>query len=167
MQTDLHAIILNVLDDLDLMTKETGAEIIYVNPLPAVAANPLQMHQLFSNIITNAVKYRDSSRQLVLKISVTHLSKAEVEKYPQLLEKQKYIQITIGDNGIGFQQVYAEQIFSLFERLHNDDHYEGTGVGLALCKKIVENHNGHIFALSKENIGTVFQVILPLQQQVN
>ena len=79
-----------------------------------------------------------------------------------LKEKVSYIEIKFADNGIGFEQQFADQIFQLFERLHSLEEYEGTGVGLALCKKIVENHHGHIFAQSEENRGASFHVILPV-----
>ena len=163
-QTDLHLVLQNVFDDLDLLTEETGAQIIYNEQLPVVEANPLQIHQLFSNIITNAIKYREKERRLKIRVSATHLTPNELLKYPQLVQSGNYIQISISDNGIGFEQVYAEQIFHLFERLHNDEQFEGTGVGLALCKKITETHNGHIFALSEEGVGTEFQIILPIKQ---
>jgi light-regulated signal transduction histidine kinase (bacteriophytochrome) len=81
-----------------------------------------------------------------------------------LAQADAYIHVSVSDNGIGFNQQFSEQIFQIFERLHTIDEYEGTGVGLALCKKIVENHRGQIFAISKEGEGARFQVVLPLAQ---
>jgi two-component system CheB/CheR fusion protein len=75
-----------------------------------------------------------------------------------------YVEIIFKDNGIGFEQKYADQIFTIFQRLHNKESYSGTGIGLALCKKIIENHEGEIFAESKENEGAVFHIILPLKK---
>ena len=87
----------------------------------------------------------------------------ELRTYNILKDGQSCLEIKFSDNGIGFDQQFGEQIFQLFERLHTLEEYDGTGVGLALCKKIVENHNGHIFAVAKENAGATFFVILPLR----
>ena len=87
-----------------------------------------------------------------------------MEKFPTLDKDIPHIEIKFTDNGIGFEQQFADQIFQIFERLHPSDEFDGTGIGLALCKKIVENHRGHIYALSNENEGASFLIILPTRQ---
>jgi signal transduction histidine kinase len=123
------------------------------------------MNQLFYNLLTNAIKFHRET--VVPRISITSrvLSADEIKKYPDLKEDVQHVEIQVTDNGIGFDQQFGEQIFQIFERLYTADEFEGTGVGLALCKQIVENHHGHIFAKSKENEGATFFVILPVNQK--
>jgi light-regulated signal transduction histidine kinase (bacteriophytochrome) len=92
------------------------------------------------------------------------LTQQEVSNIRQLKSDHQYVQISFNDNGIGFEQEYAEQIFHLFKRLHGRSEYEGTGIGLALCMKIVQMHGGHIYAVSKPNEGATFNVILPVSE---
>ncbi len=129
-----------------------------------IEAIPLQINQLFYNLLTNAFKFykKDTPPQLI--ISWSALSSGEVKKISGLREGPSYIEIKFSDNGIGFEQQFADQIFQIFERLHSVNDFEGTGIGLALSKKIVENHHGQIFALSEENKGATFHIILPLKQ---
>lgn len=164
--TNLDTILTNVLGDLDLLVSEKDAVIQYPEMLPTVAAIPLQMNQLFSNLLTNALKFHDESSKPVIDISFKLLSPDELKDYPSMRTDLTYIEIKVSDNGIGFDPEFAEQIFQLFERLHSVEEYEGTGLGLALCKKIVENHNGQIFAISKEAEGASFYIILPIKQLV-
>jgi two-component system CheB/CheR fusion protein len=163
--TNLDEVLKNVMGDLDLLVSETKAELVYNEPLPQIDAIPLQMNQLFYNLLTNAIKFH---RETVLaRISITSrlLSAEEIKKYADLKEDVQHVEIQVTDNGIGFDQQFGEQIFQIFERLYTADEFEGTGVGLALCKQIVENHHGHIFAKSKENEGATFFVILPANQK--
>ena len=162
--TDLNLILKNVINDLDLLISETNADIIYKDNLPKVDAIPLQMNQLFYNLLINALKFHNHSEKPVIEISYKMLSADEINSFEILTVGINYIKIKFADNGIGFEQQFADQIFQLFERLHSAEDYEGTGVGLALCKKIVEIHHGHIFALAEENKGASFQVILPVKQ---
>jgi PAS domain S-box-containing protein len=164
MPTDLNQILQNVLGDLDMLVSETGTTIIYDGNLPRIEAASSQINQLFYNLLTNAVKFRSEDRRPVIQISVRPVSKEEVKSYPHLRQEKEYIEIVFSDNGIGFEQQYAEQIFQIFERLHSADEFEGTGVGLSLCKKIVENHLGHIYALSSKGNGTAFHLLLPVRQ---
>ncbi len=165
MSTDLHQVLQNVLGDLDLLLNESGAALEYEGKLPVIEAIPLQMHQLFYNLIANAVKFRKEGTSPAIRISAGSLSAAEVKEYPELAQDEAYMRISVSDHGIGFDPQFAEQIFQIFERLHTVEEYEGTGVGLALCKKIVENHRGHISAMSKEGEGAEFTVVFPLNQK--
>jgi two-component system CheB/CheR fusion protein len=161
-QTDLDLILRSVLADLDLLILETGAVIHYNQALPVVGAIPLQMNQLFYNLLTNALKFHKEGTSPLIAISSRALSGDEIKSDSNLQTNLSYIEIVITDNGLGFEQQFARQIFQLFERLYSADEFEGTGVGLALCKKIVENHQGHIFAKSTEGEGAAFYVVLPV-----
>ncbi|MBA2329350.1 MAG: PAS domain-containing protein [Flavisolibacter sp.] len=163
-QTDLDSCLKAVLIDLDLLISETDASVIYKESLPVIDAIPLQMNQLFYNILTNAFKFRKENTAPEVTVSFRPLSAEEASSRANLGESRTYIEIQFSDNGIGFEQQFATQIFQIFERLHSVDEFDGTGVGLALCKKIVENHHGDIYAVSVENEGTVFHIILPLVQ---
>jgi two-component system CheB/CheR fusion protein len=153
----------NVLNDLDLMIEETNAVICYENPLPVIEANALQMNQLFYNLLTNSLKFFMAGHPPEITISYQTPSIDEIKSYG-LREDRQYIDFIIADKGIGFEQEYEEQIFQIFERLHPIDEFAGTGIGLALCKRIVENHQGHIYGRSKTQQGTSFHVILPVSQ---
>jgi two-component system CheB/CheR fusion protein len=163
-QTDLDTILKNVLNDLELLLSENDAAIQYEDALPSIDAIALQMNQLFYNLLTNALKFHKELMRPIIAISFRALSENDLHEHPELWPGHSYIEIKFSDNGIGFEPEFAEQIFQLFERLHSTDEYEGTGLGLALCKKIVENHNGKIYAISKEAEGASFYVILPVKQ---
>jgi signal transduction histidine kinase len=124
----------------------------------------LQLNQLFSNLISNSLKFTAVGTKPIISITAAPLSKEALEKYPFLPAEPSYYSIEFKDNGIGFEQEYGEQIFALFQRLHGKHEYSGTGIGLALCKKIVLNHHGHIYASSAPGNGSVFGVILPAKQ---
>jgi len=162
--TDLNKVLENVMNDLDLLLSDSGAVIDYKQPLPIVDAIPLQMNQLFYNLLTNSLKFQRELTSPLITITYRMPGFDELKKYNNLSEDFSYVEIQFSDNGIGFDQQFANQIFQLFERLHSLEEFEGTGLGLAICKKIVENHHGHIFALSKEGEGSIFHVILPLKQ---
>ncbi|WP_395063425.1 CHASE3 domain-containing protein [Flavobacterium sp.] len=129
------------------------------NDLPHLKVIPFQIQQLFTNLIGNSLKY--SSENVTPSIVIN--SSLIVSQSEPLLpkNKDKYYKITVKDNGIGFEQEYADKIFILFNRLHNKNQYDGTGIGLAICKKIVENHKGYIFAEGNPNEGSLFTVYLP------
>lgn len=162
--TDLDKVLRTVLEDLELLIAETNAQIVYENMLPTIEAIPLQINQLFYNLLINSLKFRTPSKAPVITISSRILTPDGTKKFTNLNPDASYLEIDISDNGIGFDQQFGEQIFELFERLHTEEDFQGTGVGLALCKKIVENHHGNIFALSKETEGATFYVLLPLNQ---
>ena len=131
--------------------------------LPIVEAIPFQMGQLFGNIIGNALKFAKKDAPLVLTITSSPLDK-EAMQTSSLNPDLNYHLIRFSDNGIGFKEEYAEQIFHIFQRLHLKTEYEGTGIGLALCKKIALNHGGDINATESSENGAVFNLILPVNQ---
>ena len=160
-RTDLDDILSKVLIDFDLLIHEKKV-VIQREPLPVIDAVPFQMNQLLYQLISNAIKFSKESSPLVLKVGSRILSVGEEVDTPGINPKFSYCEISIRDNGIGFQQKFADQIFLVFHRLHNHSKYSGTGIGLALCKTIVSNHHGHITVASKENKGTEFKILLPL-----
>lgn len=159
-RSDLNQIIQEVLVDLDSTVQEKQA-VINVEVFPQIDVNPGLIRPLFFNLIGNALKY---SRKDVLPVIYIRNIEQNAQKKTEPAEAG-YCRITIEDNGIGFDQVYAEQVFDMFRRLHVNKDYEGTGIGLALCKKIVEKHHGFISAESTPNVGSVFTVTLPVEQK--
>jgi signal transduction histidine kinase len=157
---DLNPILKNVLADFELLIEEKKATFHY-SVLPTVQGIPGQLSQMFSNLIGNAIKF--TTVPPVIHITSTKLGAAEVEqRFDGQKTEQQYCEISISDNGIGFEQQYEKKIFTMFQRLHRKEQYAGTGIGLALCKKIVENHNGLITAKSVPAVGTTFTISLPV-----
>ena len=152
------------MSDLELRIIETKATIHYHESLPVIDALLLQINQLFYNLLTNALKFYKEPSSPVVTITCRSLRPEEMEKFPNLDKDIPHIEIKFTDNGIGFEQQFADQIFQIFERLHSSDEFDASGIGLALCKKIVENHNAHIYPLSNENEGASFLIILPTRQ---
>ncbi|HEY9632721.1 MAG TPA: ATP-binding protein [Coleofasciculaceae cyanobacterium] len=145
--TDLEVVLNQTLTDLGRVISESKAVII-TDPLPKVKANPLQMGQLLQNLIANAIKFRGKqSPQIQIKAA----------------RHDQSWTISVQDNGIGMQPQSTERIFVIFQRLHTRDEYPGTGIGLAVCKKIVERHGGRIWVESEPGRGTTFSFTLPLQ----
>ncbi len=161
--TNLNDVLQNVLKDFDLMIQEKNIR-ISAGQLPSIEANPLQMNQLFYNIINNALKFSDSKEEPRIEISMQELTKADLEKHESLDNRSRYYEIIFKDNGIGFNQEFATQIFEIFKRLNEQHIYPGSGIGLALCRKITLNHHGVIWAEGKEQEGATFHVILPAEQ---
>lgn len=161
-QTNLNETLKNVLNDFELLIQEQKAQ-IKCDEMPIIDAIPLQMNQLFYNLISNALKFSKINVPPVITIASRTLSAAEIQKYPAFNPHASYVEITFKDNGIGFEQQYAKQIFTIFQRLHNKEAFTGTGIGLAMVKKIVENHYGEVFTESQENKGAEFHVILPIK----
>ncbi len=157
--TDLNAVINNVLIDLELAIQQKEAT-IDVGKLQVVKAVPLNMKQLFYNLINNALKFSSPDRKLVISITKHKLNKKDIVKIARLDPNKTYIDVVVKDNGIGFDQEFAEKIFVIFQRLNPRKQYPGTGIGLALCRKIAENHGGTVYATSKLNEGTEFHVVL-------
>ncbi|REG82318.1 chemotaxis protein CheB [Algoriphagus antarcticus] len=162
-KTDLNETLKNILNDFELLVDEKKAQIKF-DELPAIEAIPLQMNQLFYNLISNALKFSREDVPPVITITSRTLSEKQMKKYPTFNPSVSYVEIIFTDNGIGFEQKYSEKIFTIFQRLHNRDTFIGTGIGLALTKKITENHHGVTFADGKENKGATFHVILPFKQ---
>jgi two-component system CheB/CheR fusion protein len=159
--TDLTIILQNVLRDFDLQIEEKRAVIHYV-PLPAVHAVPLQMNQLFYNLLGNALKFSKPGLPPEIVISSRILSADEAEANPLLDRSLSYCEIIVADQGIGIDVRFAERIFLIFQRLNNNTHFQGTGIGLALCKRIVKNHRGDIYFRPNEGGGSCFHIFLPL-----
>lgn len=161
--TDLNKIFKDVSGDFDLLIQEKNA-IVQVGKLPVLQAIPLQINQLFHNLLSNALKFTSPHNAPEINVSCKKLLPEELKKYTQLEPSTDYYEIEFRDNGIGFPQEFADQVFVIFQRLNEKEQYPGTGIGLALCRKIVRNHLGEIFAESEEGKGSVFRVILPAQE---
>jgi two-component system CheB/CheR fusion protein len=162
-KTDLNSILNTVIDDFALLITEKNA-IIHRKTLPVIEAIPLQMNQLFYNLISNSLKFSRKETAPVIAITTKMLTPKELKKFSTLNQRSRYCQISFKDNGIGFDQQYADKIFLVFQRLHAIEHFAGTGIGLALCKSVVINHHGEIYATSSKNKGALFQIILPINQ---
>lgn len=147
---DLSAVVSEVLSDLEIRIAETKA-VIEVAALPTIRAHPSQMRQLFQNLIANAIKFRDTARPPRVAIASS-------------MERPGLIDISVRDNGIGFDQKDAEKIFEPFIRLHTRTEYEGSGIGLAVCRRIVLRHGGWISAESVQGSGSTFTISLPAQE---
>jgi signal transduction histidine kinase len=119
------------------------------------------MNQLFTNLLANALKFSKPGIVPRMDVTIAQATPEELESRGLQMGGEAVL-ISVHDNGIGFDPLYAEQIFLLFKRLHGRSQYEGTGIGLALCKKIVESHGGMLWAESKEGAGATFKMILPL-----
>lgn len=158
---DFNEIMTNTLEELNEKIKQKEAQIT-TNTLPTMKAVPFQIQQLFINLIENSLKYSKDHISPQIKI---HSEKIKAEDEPLIKRKRsKYYQkIVFKDNGIGFDEEYAGKIFILFNRLHSREEYDGTGIGLAICKKIIENHNGCICAKGKVNEGAQFTLFFPIQ----
>jgi signal transduction histidine kinase len=158
-ETNINGLIEEVLVDLDeeIRTKQAN---VSVDKLPVLSVNPGLMKPLFQNLIGNALKYSKKDTTPIIKITYDNSNQLN-GKSKEL--KDRYCKILIQDNGIGFDQKYAEEIFGMFKRLHHNTEFQGTGIGLALCKKIVEQHKGYISARSKVNEGSTFIISLPMQ----
>jgi light-regulated signal transduction histidine kinase (bacteriophytochrome) len=148
-RVDLACVAQEVLSDLEIQTERLGA-VVEVGGLPVVDADPLQMRQLLQNLIGNALKYHRQERR--------HVSRDGCALSDQLC------QLFVQDNGIGFDEKYLDRIFTVFQRLHGRGEYAGTGIGLAICRKITERHGGHITARSETGRGATFMVTLPVRQ---
>lgn len=159
---DMNALINEVLVDLDEEIKGKSGKVV-VEKLPALSVNPSLMKPLFHNLIGNALKYSKKDTHPVVRI--TSETSAQMNGKSYVAVNPQYCRIYIQDNGIGFDQKYAEEIFGMFKRLHHNSEFQGTGIGLALCKKIVEQHKGYISARSKVNEGSTFIISLPVQRQ--
>ena len=161
--TDLNTLLEGVKNELELEIEETGT-VINADKLPRLDVVPLQIKQLLSNIILNAIKFRKQGQHAEINIKSALLTDEEKDEY-SLKKDETYFKINISDNGIGFEQEYAEKIFKIFQRLHGKAEYPGTGVGLAICRKITDNHNGKLFATGTPGEGSTFVIILPEQNE--
>ncbi len=158
----LPKIIANVRNDLDLVIREKQAT-LHVDELPTVRGDTLQMHQLFQNLLSNALKFTRPDAPPVVDVRHRVVSGAETEAVLLLQPNAQYHEISVSDNGIGFDEQYAERIFEAFQRLHGRGEYPGTGIGLAIVKKVVENHRGSLAVSSQPGVGSTFRVYLPVE----
>ncbi|OIN59512.1 PAS domain-containing sensor histidine kinase [Arsenicibacter rosenii] len=157
-RVDLNRVIRDVMNDLELLLSEKNGHISFEN-LCTIDAVPLQIYQLFYNLISNSLKFSQAGLPPLITISSTIMP--HLPDGAETGMGSDYCEILVTDNGIGFNPKYAQQIFGLFQRLHSKNQYEGTGIGLALCQRIVANHAGQISAVSEEGKGAIFRIILP------
>lgn len=157
---DLNKVMHSVMDDLDYAIEETKAQ-VHMDPLPVIDADESQIAQVFMNLIVNSLKFHQPEARPIVTIT------CEVNVISPLVDDNRaWCCLRFADQGIGFEEQYAERVFSLFQRLHGRDEYSGTGIGLALCRKIIERHGGTITAQSKPGEGAVFTIYLPMVQVV-
>jgi signal transduction histidine kinase len=162
--------------DMDVLINSTGATIVS-DKMPEVEGVPAQLHQVFQNILSNAIKFRKEGIAPEIKITSEVISGQELEQeergwihsfVPDMedryFDELFFYRIRIKDNGIGFEQQYADKIFQIFQRLHGRSEYEGTGIGLAICRRILENHHGLITAFGNGGNGASFSLLLPISQ---
>tara|TARA_R110002126_G_scaffold800_2_gene5023 strand:- start:1504 stop:3825 length:2322 start_codon:yes stop_codon:yes gene_type:complete len=153
---DLSRVLADVMSDLEPRIAAAGAE-VKIGNLPAIEADQTQMHQLFLNLLSNSMKFhRAGVRPSIL-----------IEGSVEVGDGGAVARIAVTDNGIGFEPRHAERIFGMFERLHGREEFDGTGVGLATCRKIVEHHSGILTAWGEPDAGAVFTIILPIRQTVD
>lgn len=146
----------------DLVEKiEREKAVIKSEVLPSIKVIPFQIQQLFTNLIGNALKYRAEDRSPEILISCTLVNSKQEKRLKKVSQPKSFYKLEFKDNGIGFDNAYAEKIFVLFSRLHGKNEYSGTGIGLSICKKIVENHGGVILAEGFPGAGAIFTVFLP------
>ncbi|WP_432670816.1 sensor histidine kinase [Flavobacterium sp. SM2513] len=155
---NLNIVLNEILEELAFTIEEKKAHIT-IGKLPVILGTQFQIQQLFINLISNAIKYVSPNVSPIISIQLENFHKEVVNS--KTISGNNYYKITVTDNGIGFEQQYAEMIFMLFKRLDTNHAYKGTGLGLAICKKIVDNHKGFITATSKINESSVFSIYLP------
>lgn len=159
---NLSRVVEGVLSDFDLLIEQKGA-IVSVDKLPEIEAIPLQMTQLFGNLISNALKFSKKDGTPRIEIRFQKIEHSDMDLMPWHRDVP-YFHIQIKDNGIGFLPEYGEMIFSIFQRLHRKTEFAGTGIGLSMCKKIVQNHQGEINSIGSSENGAVFNIYLPTRQ---
>jgi PAS domain S-box-containing protein len=161
---DLRKVVEDVVSDLEVRIEQTGAQ-VEVGRMPTIDADAGQMRQLLQNLISNALKFQAAGTKPEVIISGKVLDNAE--SLPGSMPGEEICQIMVRDNGIGFDERYLDRIFQVFQRLHSRSDYEGTGIGLAVCRKIADRHGGTISAKSAEGEGATFIVTLPVKQRIS
>jgi len=156
---DINSIVGKIVYDLQQLDQDKKISVT-LSALPVLEGDIIQYRQLFQNLLQNAIRYKKKDLSLEIKISAAPVSVMEIQRLG-LPDDKAWYEITVMDNGIGFNQEYAEKIFKPFVRLHGKSEYPGTGMGLAICKKITENHGGTIYSEGIENKGATFTLILP------
>lgn len=161
--TDLNKVLDEIVSDYELLISQKGASIRY-DGLPSLEAIPLQMTQLFSNLVSNSLKFAKNGVAPVITLTATKMTDSEALSAGLQADKD-YYHFRYSDNGIGFRPEYSDKIFNIFQRLHGKSEYEGTGIGLAMCRKIAINHHGGLDAKGSSENGAVFNVYLPVKHQ--
>jgi len=161
-RTDLNSLVREAITELEIEVEKSNAK-IHLDELPVVWVIPSLMKQLFHNLVSNAIKFRAKGIEPIIHIESKKIYESD---HPSLvsLNGNKYYKVSISDNGIGFDPKYSDEIFMVFKRLNSYHEYEGTGVGLSICKKIIEKHNGSIVAESEPGKGSTFSFVLPENQ---
>jgi len=159
-EVDLNELLRDVLSDMEVEVEKNEAQILLMD-LPKIWAIPSQMRQLFQNLISNGIKFKKKEEVPIVRIYKDGESGSFINDV-----NNSSFRIIVEDNGIGFDDKYAEEIFVVFKRLHSYHEYEGTGVGLSICKKIIDRHNGKITAQSKLNVGSKFIIELPVHSKL-
>ena len=175
--TDLNVVVKQVLSDIEIRIQDTGA-VIHAGELPVIDAIPSQMGQLFQNLLSNALKFRKDEVLPEITISCTTVTTEALPRHDLRVGRrgikndfsysrgrELFARIEVRDNGIGFDEAYGTKIFEIFQRLHSNKSFKGTGIGLAICKKIVDNHHGMIAATSIPGDGAAFVFHLPFSQK--
>jgi signal transduction histidine kinase len=161
-RVDMNKVMEEVVEDLDIQIKREGA-VLKIGKMPFLSGEKMQIRRLFQNLVNNAIKFHKPNEVPYVEVSGKNVKLSEIKKvWGVALADIPYVMITVKDNGIGFEERFNEKIFNIFQRLHGRAEYEGTGIGLAICRKIVANHKGYITARSKENVGSEFFVVLPV-----
>jgi signal transduction histidine kinase len=159
---EINELVGEVLGDLEASVTEKNAS-IKIEPLPVIHGDRLQLRQLFQNIISNSLKYNRPEVQLEIRITSDIVTGRTVDEITESADyNKKFYRLILTDNGLGFEQEYAKRIFKIFQRLHGRSDYPGTGVGLAIVQKVVENHDGYIYAEGVPGIGAKFIILLPV-----
>jgi len=161
---DLNQVLHEVLSDLEVVVSQNDAHVI-VRELPIIDANPAQMHQLFQSLISNALKFRRRDESPVVVIASRPIEQHGIDANARTTRTLNY-EISVADNGIGFDTKHLEHIFGVFQHLETGDNYKGTGIGLAACRRIAEQHNGRITATSILGRGSTFTITLPQHQSL-
>ncbi|WP_128546110.1 ATP-binding protein [Larkinella soli] len=159
----LNKLLDEVLNDLEMTVREKSA-VIERPSLPEVNGDPTQLRQLFQNLLSNALKFQHGDTIPRIKIDCRAVTGKDIPEVAHSDLSRPFYEISISDNGIGFDAKHMDRIFQLFQRLHGRSQYSGTGIGLAICKKVMENHKGYIWAESSPGRGATFQVYLPSSQ---
>jgi signal transduction histidine kinase len=161
---DLNTVMSEVLTDLDVSLQEKGGK-VHVDQLPVIEGSHTSIQQLFQNLLSNSVKFSHPARPLEINIHSEVIKGKDTGFAKEDKWNESFVRITVEDNGIGFDQEYAERIFLIFQRLHGMSEYQGTGIGLAICKKIVDTHHGDISAIGVSGQGAKMIVVLPFKQK--
>ena len=161
---DLERVAQEVLSDLEGRIQQTGGR-VEVDRLPTLDADSMQMRQLLQNLIGNALKFHRPGDSPVVRVGDDLLCERD-KRAGRPKEPAEFCRIIIEDNGIGFDEKYIDRIFAPFQRLHGRSEYDGTGIGLTVCQKIAQRHNGSIIAESSPGDGARFVISLPMRQSL-